>query len=72
MKHLVGYAVIDDYGDNWEEGAIVFSSESLFETFTWAENENYHSASLVKLFEDGSRKLVDIHSENFDKFFGNT
>lgn len=48
------YAVVDDYGDDWETGIIVFSAPSTEECRCWAEGENFHSASIV-LIEDGVR-----------------
>ena len=48
------YAVIDDYGEDWEEGNIAFQSISRGEVEDWAENENFHSASIVRI-EDGKR-----------------
>lgn len=49
------WAVIDDYGDDWLCGEIVFSSESLSKVLLWAEDENYHSASIVSIDEFGVR-----------------
>lgn len=49
---MIKYAVIDDYGDNWEEGVIAFSSTSLQVAEDWKENENYHSASIVQVWMD--------------------
>lgn len=57
-KKVVQYAVIDDYGDDWKEGSIAFSHADLDECYEWAESENYHSASIVKIFEDGTRERV--------------
>ena len=50
----VEFAVIDDYGDEWENGDIAYISKSLEDCKEWAENENYHSASIVSI-EDGVR-----------------
>lgn len=53
----VSYAVIDDYGDDWEEGPIAHECKSRKEAERWAEGENFHSASIVKIV-NGERKLV--------------
>lgn len=55
---IVYYAVIDDYGDDWEEGPIAFWAPDLEEAMEWAESENYHSASIVTIDENGNRKRV--------------
>jgi hypothetical protein len=57
-KQFSCYAVVDDYGDDWKEGHLIFQSKDLDECHEWAEGENYHSASVVKVFADGSRELV--------------
>ena len=49
------WAVIDDHGDEWEQGQIVFTSDILSECLLWAESENYHSASIVSIDENGKR-----------------
>jgi hypothetical protein len=54
---MAKYAVIDDYGDNWEEGSIAFECKTLAEAEMWAEGENFHSASIVKIVR-GERVLV--------------
>lgn len=52
------YGVVDDYGDDWEEGYIVYKSSSLKDCLMWAEDSNYHSASIVEIYPDGSRKRI--------------
>lgn len=51
----VHYAVIDDYGDDWEEGPIAFEADTVEECYEWAESENYHSASIVRIDQWGVR-----------------
>ncbi len=58
MKTIIKYAVIDDYGDEWELGPIWFSAPTLDECFNRAESENFHSASIVAVYEDGTRTKV--------------
>jgi hypothetical protein len=58
----ISYAVIDDYGDNWEKGPIVHASRSLENCARWAEGENYHSASIVKI-TNGVRTKVESGDE---------
>lgn len=51
----IEYAVIDDFGNNWEHGNIAFGPFNTLETAEdIAEVENYHSASIVKIV-DGKR-----------------
>lgn len=52
------YAVIDDYGDEPYDGRIAFEADTLQECYQWAEGENYHSASIVKINKKGERKVV--------------
>ena len=54
---FVEYGVVDDYGDNWETGYIIHREKTLRQVKAWAENENYHSASIVKI-TDGKREKV--------------
>jgi hypothetical protein len=50
MARKVEYIVIDDYGDDWEEGSIAFGPfDTREEADEQAEAENYHSASIVKV-----------------------
>jgi hypothetical protein len=49
------YCVLSDYGDLWESAESVFQSDSLEECQAWAEDENYHSASIIMIDEDGKR-----------------
>lgn len=46
-KSIETFAVIDDYGDQWKIGSIIFNGDTLQEAEDWAENENFHSASIV-------------------------
>lgn len=55
---MIEYAVIDDYGDDWETGAIVFRADTLHECKEWAESENYHSASIVKIEGDYRERVA--------------
>ncbi len=55
----MSYAVIDDYGDDWLNGTIAYSADTLAEVEDWAENENYHSASIVMIDELGFRTKVN-------------
>ena len=52
------YAVIDDYGDNWANGPIANRVTSLEAAQEWAEEENFHSASIVCI-ENGVRTKVN-------------
>lgn len=52
------YAVIDDYGDEWETARIAYIAPNLQEAIEWAEDENFHSASIVELYDDGTRVPV--------------
>jgi hypothetical protein len=45
----IEYAVVDDYGDDWENGDLIFRANTFRECEDWAENENYHSASIVRI-----------------------
>lgn len=54
----MSFAVIDDYGDNWEEGDIAFVACTLEECCEWAEDANFHSASIIEIFEDGTRERI--------------
>lgn len=54
---FIEYAVIDDYGDDWKTGRPVYRASTLEEVCGWAEAENYHSASIVKI-TDGKREKV--------------
>lgn len=49
------YAVIDDYGDEPLTGSIAFSCDTLEEAYDWAEDNNFHSASIVLIDELGFR-----------------
>lgn len=60
------YAVIDDYGDNWENGDVVYSSNSLYDAKQWAEDENYHSASIVIIYSNGERELASQGKARYD------
>jgi len=51
------YAVIDDFGDDWEEGRIVHEADTLDRVYEWAEENNFHSASIVSI-EDDIREIV--------------
>lgn len=59
LSKIVKYAVIDDYGDEWETGSIAFSSRSRNKCVEWAESENYHSASIVSIDENDMRQRVE-------------
>jgi hypothetical protein len=52
------YAVIDDYGDDWKDGPIIFSADTREECEEWAESENFHSASIV-VIEKNRRKRIN-------------
>ncbi|QBP06328.1 hypothetical protein CPT_Mendera_163 [Stenotrophomonas phage Mendera] len=58
MEPFEEYAVIDDYGDDWEEGPIAFSGDTFEQCAEWAESENYHSASIVGILENGRRVKI--------------
>ena len=58
-KKFSCFAVVDDYGDDWKDGSICFSDPDLDACHEWAEDENCHSASVVKVFTDGSREKVN-------------
>lgn len=50
MSDLIEYVVIDDYGDAWEHGPIAFGPfKTKQKAEDKAENENFHSASIVKV-----------------------
>lgn len=56
---MVEFAVIDDHGDQALTGSIAFSADTLDEVYEWAEGENYHSASIVKIYKSGKRKIIE-------------
>jgi len=50
MSDLIEYVVIDDHGDHWEHGEIAFGPfKSQRKAEEKAEDENYHSASIVRV-----------------------
>lgn len=51
------FAVIDDHGDQWKTGRIAFQG-TIEEVRDWAENENYHSASIVLM--DGDKRIMKV------------
>lgn len=55
------YLVIDDYGDDWEDedAPVAYHSKSLEDCILWAEENNYHSASIVEVNSDYTRKKVN-------------
>jgi hypothetical protein len=57
-EYKVEYGVVDDYGDMPLTGSIIYRAETLEACLEWAENQNFHSASIVLLTEDGSRIQV--------------
>lgn len=59
MKRLTRYAVIDDFGSDWEDGPIAFESTNADEVFDWAEAENYQTASIIEISEDGTRRKLN-------------
>ena len=54
---MKNFWVIDDYGDNWENGPVASKHHTLAEAEDWAESENFHSASIVEIV-DGKRTRV--------------
>lgn len=52
------FAVIDDRGDEWKTGDIAFSADTIEEVRSWAENQNYHSASIVLM--DGDNRIMKV------------
>lgn len=58
MEPFAEYAVIDDYGDDWEEGAVAAYFSTFEECQEWAESENYHSASIVGILDNGNRVKI--------------
>jgi hypothetical protein len=60
---FVEYAVIDDYGDEAMTGHIVYRHKNLNKCVYWAENENFHSASIVKI-TDGIREQISKNEIN--------
>lgn len=55
---MTTFAVIDDRGDEWKTGRIVFPCDTIEEARDWAENENYHSASIVLM--DGDKRIMKV------------
>lgn len=55
---MIQYAVIDDYGDEPYTGNAAFVADSLYECQEWAEDQNYHSASIVLIDGGGVRTVV--------------
>lgn len=63
---MIRYGIVDDYGDNWEDGEIVFSSTSLAVALDWREENNYHSASVVEYTtEDIVEKRTKVEESSF-------
>lgn len=64
MEHLsvsdpvATFAVIDDYGDQWKNGRIAFTGDTIEEARDWAENQNFHSASIVLM--DGDKRIMKL------------
>lgn len=52
---MIKYCVLDDYGDEWETASVVFESEDLMKCVDWAEDNNYHSASIISVSGSGER-----------------
>lgn len=48
---MIKYYVLDDYGDtpreDWDTAPVIFTGNSLLEVEEWAENNNYHSATII-------------------------
>lgn len=55
---MKNFWVIDDYGDNWENGPVASKHSTLEDAEEWAESENFHSASIVEI-RDGKRHRVN-------------
>lgn len=55
---VASFAVIDDYGDQWKTGRIAYTGDTLEEAEDWAENENYHSSSIVLM--DGENRIMKM------------
>lgn len=49
------YGIVNDHGEDWEFGRIIERKDTLGEAQEWAENENYHSASIVEIDNLGKR-----------------
>lgn len=45
----IEYAVVDDYGDDWETASLAFRASTQKECEDWAEDNNYHSATIVRI-----------------------
>jgi hypothetical protein len=60
---FIEYAVIDDMGDAAETGQIAHRASTLNKCAYWAEDNNYHSASIVKI-TDGKR--VKLSQDDID------
>ena len=54
---FIEYAVIDDMGGDALTGAIAHRASTLNKCAYWAEDNNYHSASIVKI-TDGKKEKV--------------
>lgn len=52
-----GYAVVDDGGEDGLTAELAFESRSKKKVLEWAEANNYHSASIVKL-TNGVREVI--------------
>jgi hypothetical protein len=59
LKTILWYGVVDDYGDNWQEGHLAFTDDTQESCEQWAENENFHSASIIAEYSDGTRKKLN-------------
>jgi len=56
-KLIKRYAVIDDYGDEALTDYIAYETSSLKDAEEWAEENNFHSASIVSIINGKREKL---------------